>query len=235
MEKQAVLQIWGWSVEKNNMRYTGMLSDGDSVAYKAVCDANLYPVRKLECVSHCDKRTGTALRKKAMQERLCGHCYGALAANSSNLLQVILQECYYEEPGEEWQQWEWQLWNLSLIACHQMKAHGTRNTHRDWIGGASTIKLLPMDRIHWATKTTLEHHSLEMELELWSPPMRECRTPVSCKGLSMNEHKTRMSVWMELGQRWSMWVLTQWMLWRHLLSSFNQGCPHLSQVMEYPG
>ena len=83
------------------MRYTGMLSDGDSVAYKAACNANLYPVRKLECVSHCDKRTGTALRKKAMQERLCGHCYGAFAANSCNLLQVILQECYYEEPGEQ--------------------------------------------------------------------------------------------------------------------------------------
>ena len=80
-----------------------------------------------------------------------------------------------------------------------------------------------------------DHTGTPLSLELWSPPMRECRTPVSCKGLSKNEHKTRMSVWMEFGQRWSMWVLTQWMLWRHLLSSFNQGCPHLSQVMEYLG
>ena len=31
-------------------RETGMLSDGNSVTYKAVCDANFYPVRKLECV-----------------------------------------------------------------------------------------------------------------------------------------------------------------------------------------
>ena len=87
MEKEAALRIWGRSVEKNNMHYTGMLSDGDSVAYKAVCDANFYPVRKLECVNHCDKRMGTALRKKAKEERLGGRRYGALTANSCNVLQ----------------------------------------------------------------------------------------------------------------------------------------------------
>ena len=72
------------------MRYTGMLSDGDSMAYKAMCDANFYPVEKLECVNHCDKRMGTALRKKAKEERLGGHRYGALTANACN----ILQSCY---------------------------------------------------------------------------------------------------------------------------------------------
>ena len=29
------------------------------------------------------------------------------------------------------------MWNLSFIACHQIKAHSTRNTHRDWTGGAT--------------------------------------------------------------------------------------------------
>ncbi|KAL8606721.1 hypothetical protein ACOMHN_018755 [Nucella lapillus] len=41
MEKEAALRMWRRSIE-NSMRYTNMLSDGDSVAYKAVCDEKLY-------------------------------------------------------------------------------------------------------------------------------------------------------------------------------------------------
>ena len=84
MEKEAALRIWGRWVEKINMHYTGMLSDGDSVAYKAVCEANLYPVRKLECVNHCDKRgevSGYSSEKKKSQggatwwaSLWCTHC-----------------------------------------------------------------------------------------------------------------------------------------------------------------
>lgn len=40
MEKQAAPRLWGRSLRKNNMRYTKMLSNGDSVAYTAVIDAN---------------------------------------------------------------------------------------------------------------------------------------------------------------------------------------------------
>lgn len=37
------------------MCYTGMLSDGDySVAYKAVCDANFYPVSKWKKTGMCE-------------------------------------------------------------------------------------------------------------------------------------------------------------------------------------
>ena len=56
MEKEAVLRLGGGeggsSLQKNNICYTKMLSNGDSVVYKAVVDANFYPVEKLECVSH---------------------------------------------------------------------------------------------------------------------------------------------------------------------------------------
>ena len=83
---EAALRLWGHSVEKHNMRYTGMLSDGDSVAYKAVCDANFYPVRKLECV-HCDKKTGIVLWMKAKDDHLGGCRYGAQTANTCTVLQ----------------------------------------------------------------------------------------------------------------------------------------------------
>ncbi|KAL8583881.1 hypothetical protein ACOMHN_009635 [Nucella lapillus] len=56
MEKEAAVRMWSRSIRKNGMRYVRMLSDGDSVAYKAVKDANLYQVDKLECLNHCDKR-----------------------------------------------------------------------------------------------------------------------------------------------------------------------------------
>ena len=60
-----------------------MPSDGDSDA----CKANFYPVKKLECINHVDKRMGTALRKKAKEEKLGGQGYGALTANKCNILQ----------------------------------------------------------------------------------------------------------------------------------------------------
>lgn len=48
------------------MCYTMMLSDGNSVAHKAVKDAKCYdlPIDKLECMNHCHKRMGAALTKK---------------------------------------------------------------------------------------------------------------------------------------------------------------------------
>ena len=58
-----------------------------STHYKAVCDANFYPVRKLECLSHVGKRMGTALRKKTKEDKLGGRRCGALTANKCNILQ----------------------------------------------------------------------------------------------------------------------------------------------------
>ena len=44
-------------------------------------------MKKLECINHVDKRMGTALRKKAKEEKLGGRGYGALTANKCNILQ----------------------------------------------------------------------------------------------------------------------------------------------------
>ena len=73
MEKEAAIRMWRRSIEKHNMRYTRMLSDGDSAAFSAV--KNIYngvEVKKLECVNHVDKRMGTALLKLAREKKLGG-------------------------------------------------------------------------------------------------------------------------------------------------------------------
>jgi hypothetical protein len=45
------------------VQYKYFLGDGDSRAFSAVEEMNLYPVEKLECLNHVQKRMGTRLRK----------------------------------------------------------------------------------------------------------------------------------------------------------------------------
>ena len=84
---------------RNKMRYSRMLSDGDSVAYKAICDAGFYPVEKLECLNHCDKRMGTALCKKAKEAHLGGKCYGSLTVSACNSLQSYYRTAITQNLG----------------------------------------------------------------------------------------------------------------------------------------
>ena len=69
MEAECALRIWKRSIEEHSLWYTTMLSDGDSKAYGAVCDANVYgdriSIEKEDCINHVAKRMGTALRKLA--------------------------------------------------------------------------------------------------------------------------------------------------------------------------
>ena len=60
MEVECALRIWKRSVEKNGMRYTTMLCDGDSKSYDAICEAKVYGpdivIEKEDCVNHVAKR-----------------------------------------------------------------------------------------------------------------------------------------------------------------------------------
>ncbi|XP_025097592.1 uncharacterized protein LOC112565918 [Pomacea canaliculata] len=90
MEKEAALVLWGRSLDKHNMRYTSMLSDGDSTAHLALTTAKVYgstEIKKLECVNHCHKRMGAALRKKSTEDNLKGRKYGALTKKTCTKLQ----------------------------------------------------------------------------------------------------------------------------------------------------
>ena len=56
------------SIDKNGLRYTTFVGDGDSNCYASVCEAlrnaptcYSYEVKKEECVGHIQKRIGTAL------------------------------------------------------------------------------------------------------------------------------------------------------------------------------
>ena len=72
MESTGALAIWTRSVSKNKLRYTQMISDGDSKTFKLLNDQLPYGasnlVSKHECVGHVLKRIGTALRQKAKEK-----------------------------------------------------------------------------------------------------------------------------------------------------------------------
>ena len=66
MEREHALRMWARSVEKNKMRYTQFISDGDSSAFRAVRDSDPYDgidIEKQECINHVQKRLGSRLRK----------------------------------------------------------------------------------------------------------------------------------------------------------------------------
>jgi len=67
MEVQGAINIFERSLEKYGVRYTKYLGDGDSKGHAAVAEKNIYgddyPVEKLECIGHVQKRMGTRLRK----------------------------------------------------------------------------------------------------------------------------------------------------------------------------
>ena len=89
METEAAKRIWLRSVEKYNLRYTEMLSDGDSTAFKALHNPQPYGdivFSKLECVNHAHKRMGTALSKLTKQ-KLGGQGEGRLIGDKCNILQ----------------------------------------------------------------------------------------------------------------------------------------------------
>lgn len=67
MEPTIAKQIFHRSVESYSLRYTRFIGDGDTNSFKQVFDSapygQKYPVEKIECVGHVQKRMGTRLRK----------------------------------------------------------------------------------------------------------------------------------------------------------------------------
>ena len=60
LETEGATRIWMRSEEKHKLRYTSMISDGDSSTYPTIVAAEPYgkdhPVTKHECVGHVQKR-----------------------------------------------------------------------------------------------------------------------------------------------------------------------------------
>ena len=69
MESHGALNIWKRSVELYKLRYTSMISDGDSSSFKQLQDSKPYgashSLTKHECIGHEQKRMGTQVQGEA--------------------------------------------------------------------------------------------------------------------------------------------------------------------------
>ena len=81
MEQECANRIWQRSVAKHGLRYTTMLSDGDSKSFEHLKQNEVYgkevEIFKEECVNHVSKRMGTALNNviqdcKAQRQSISG-------------------------------------------------------------------------------------------------------------------------------------------------------------------
>ncbi|KAK7105146.1 uncharacterized protein [Littorina saxatilis] len=97
MEVEAARVIWRRSVNTNKLRYTTLLSDGDSKTFTELNDIKPYGedihIDKEECVNHVSKRLGTALRNMVTDCRkrgvtLGGRGRGQLTGNAIRKLQI---------------------------------------------------------------------------------------------------------------------------------------------------
>ncbi|GFS17895.1 hypothetical protein ElyMa_006834100 [Elysia marginata] len=97
MEVEAAVELWGRSVARNKLRYTVVVSDGDSKAFNKLSQIQPYgpdvPIDKEDCLNHVGKRCGTALRnlvadcsKKGVT--LGGRGRGRLTADAVRKLQI---------------------------------------------------------------------------------------------------------------------------------------------------
>ena len=69
---KAAETMWLRSIDKHKLRYSTMLSDGDSKAHKKV-DGNPYAVSKEECVNHVHKRLTSCSNKGTQNANECLH------------------------------------------------------------------------------------------------------------------------------------------------------------------
>ena len=72
MESTGALAIWKQSVSKNKLRYTQMISDGDSKTFKLLSDHLPYGasnlVSKRECMGHVQKKNGYGTKREGKGE-----------------------------------------------------------------------------------------------------------------------------------------------------------------------
>ena len=65
MEAEGVLILWSRSLERHNLRYKLMVSDGDSKAFTKVKENEVYgpdcEIEKLDCIGHVQKKMGKRL------------------------------------------------------------------------------------------------------------------------------------------------------------------------------
>ena len=103
METEGARRLWARSVERNGLRYTGFLGDGDSKAFDAVVALAPYGetgIERQECVNHAHKRMGTALLNLTKQEKLGGRGYGRLTKDKAMYYQRMYRRAIVNNVGD---------------------------------------------------------------------------------------------------------------------------------------
>lgn len=97
MEVKAAEVLWSRSIEKYKIRYTTMVSDGDSKSYNRLLELQPYgpqfQVEKEDCLNHVGKRMGSALRNLVADASkrgttLGGRGHGRLTGETIRKLQI---------------------------------------------------------------------------------------------------------------------------------------------------
>ena len=99
MECEGALIMWRRSESRHNLRYTDIISDGDSKTFSLLSEKKPYPVpmKKLECVGHVQKRLGTGLRKLKKEKKLGGR--GRLTDNVIDAMQTYYGKAIRNNKG----------------------------------------------------------------------------------------------------------------------------------------
>lgn len=100
MEMHAAEILWKRSVEDLKMRYTVVLSDGDSKTYNHLSKLKIYGntiILKEECINHAAKRLGTALRNKVKEWRAKGVCLGGKKKGNLTEEMIVKLTNYYRK------------------------------------------------------------------------------------------------------------------------------------------
>lgn len=99
METKAAEHLWNRSIEKNQMRYTTILSDGDAKTFSHLKSIAPYgediPVTKEKCVNHIAKRMGTGLRKLVKEWKVKGVTLGGRGRGALKETTIVSLTNYY--------------------------------------------------------------------------------------------------------------------------------------------
>ena len=101
MEPAGAVRIFSRSIETRGLKYTDYLGDGDTSAYRAVCQSKPYGedgvIAKRECIGHIQKRVGSRMRKlkASMKGKILSD--GKTIGGAGRLTDKVIDRCqnYY--------------------------------------------------------------------------------------------------------------------------------------------
>ena len=165
MEAECARRLWSRSIDLHNIRYTGMLRDGDSKAFGAVTKLAPYPdvtIEREECVNHAHKRLGTALLNLTKTAKLGGRGHGRLTQTKALTLQGYYRGAITSHIGDAdgmrhavWASLLHVIWALTMIPSHQMPPQvlspGASSSVL-WQKAQSQDLMLSISGSHWHTR-----------------------------------------------------------------------------------